>query len=144
MNKTIHMITAAMVVIAAMLVPAQASAAPVPYRSSACPSYACGSATATYWFGDGHGLQWGESVKDTSCGPGSPTAVVKIRIKLSNNSSVWTTPRPDTNCGDDEFKPYSETFYDSHLKVEGFWVRIDNGANNTPFTQGNWIENPTI
>jgi hypothetical protein len=144
MRKTVHMITAVMVVIAATLVPAQASAAPVPYRSSACPSYACGSATATDWYDDGRGLSWGMSVRDTSCGPGSPTAVVKIRIKLSNGSSLWTTPRPDTNCRDNELTPWSDYFFDSHLKVEGFWVRIDNGANNTPFTQGNWVENPNF
>lgn len=142
MRTFIAMLTTTTGVLAgALLLPAQASADSSPNRSETpCPSYACGSATATRW--DTRGVQWTMSVSDNSCGAGSPTAVVKIRILLSNNSSVWTTPRPDTVCGDNYFKAYSEYFINSHLQVRGFWVRIDNGATVGPITQGDWVDNP--
>jgi hypothetical protein len=141
MTRTVRLLIAFTIMAAGALVPA-GSAQAVAYRSSACPSYACGSATATSWSVEGHHFFWSESVNDTSCGSGSPTAVVKIRILLSNNSSVYTTPRADTNCGDNKATAYSEGWVDTHLTVKGFWVRIDNGASTTPYTQGNWVDNP--
>jgi hypothetical protein len=123
---------------------AGATAAQAAGRSEACPSYACGSATIEAW--GTRTMRWNESVKDTSCASSSPTAVVKIEIRVAAGStvrSVWTTPRPDNACGGSYAQWPDQTYGAGTGEViRGFYVRIDNGASSTPYTRGNYVDNP--